>query len=299
VTLSADAVKRIPSWGRPDGKSQAGEIAQIRLRNVKLEVKPALDPFDATLVFTREGTLRQATLRGAGGSWNLVARPAEKGFNFDFGASNWTLPMGAAIPVSEATLRGTFDATHIVVPEFSGHAFDGTVNGTLQLDWTSGFRLQSDLSVARLDAKELMHTFTPDIALTGRVDGNFNVAAESQGLETLLAAPRVQGRFKLAEGSVSNVDLVAVMQSDEAGQRAGVTKFAELTGEYASGDHRIAYRQLLLQGGVLRGNGSVELGQTGSLAGHLALEIRSQVAQDRGSFVVSGTVARPIIKRGG
>ena len=125
------------------------------------------------------------------------------------------------------------------------------------------------------------------------------MTAESPGLDTLLAGPRVQGRFKLAEGSVSNVDLVAVMQSDAAGQRAGVTKFAELTGEYAAGDHRMAYRQIVLQGGVLRGNGSFELAQSGSLAGRLALEIRSQVAQDRGSFVVSGTVARPIIKRGG
>ncbi|HEX3099269.1 MAG TPA: hypothetical protein VHQ02_16225 [Usitatibacter sp.] len=299
VTLSADAVKRIPAWGRPDGKSQAGEIAQIRLHGVKLDVKPTLEPFDATLVFARDGALRQATLRGPVGSWVLNARPADKGFDFDFSASNWSPPVGAPVQISEATLKGTFDATHMVVPEFSAHALDGTVNGTLQVDWASGFKLESDLSVARLDAKELMHAFTPDIAVTGRLDGNFNVGAESQTLDTLFAAPRVQGRFKLAEGSVSNVDLVAVMQSDAAGQRAGVTKFAELTGEYAAADHRIAYKQIVLQGGVLRGNGSFELAQTGSLAGRLALEIRSQVAQDRGSFVVSGTVARPIIKRGG
>jgi hypothetical protein len=31
----------------------------------------------------------------------------------------------------------------------------------------------------------------------------------------------------------------------------------------------------------------------------VALEIRSQVAQDRGAFNVSGTVGRPIIRRGG
>jgi hypothetical protein len=43
----------------------------------------------------------------------------------------------------------------------------------------------------------------------------------------------------------------------------------------------------------------VDLAPNGSLSGRLALEIRSQVAQDRGAFTVSGTVARPIIKRGG
>ena len=98
---------------------------------------------------------------------------------------------------------------------------------------------------------------------------------------------------------MSNADLVAVMQSDAAGQRAGVTKFAELSGEYSAGENRAAYRALTLQGGVLRGNGAVDLGANGALNGHLALEIRSQVEQDRGAFTVSGTVARPMIKRGG
>jgi len=41
------------------------------------------------------------------------------------------------------------------------------------------------------------------------------------------------------------------------------------------------------------------VGDNGSLAGRASLEIRSQVAQDRGAFAVSGTVSRPIIKRGG
>jgi len=299
VTLSADAVRRIPLWGKPEGKAGAGAITRIDLHGVKLDVKPSLEPFEALLVFQRDGTLRQANLRGAGGSWTLVTRPSEKGFDFDLNTSNWNLPLGAPFPVSDATLKGTFDTAQILVPEFEAHALEGAVNGTLRVTWASGFRLESELSVARLDAKELMRAFTPDIAVTGKLDGNFNVVSESPSLDTLLAAPHVQGKFKLSEGSVSNVDLVAVMQSDAAGQRAGVTKFAELTGEYAAGDRRASYRQLALQGGVLRGNGALDLATNGAISGHLALEIRSQVAQDRGSFLVSGTVARPIIKRGG
>ena len=49
---------------------------------------------------------------------------------------------------------------------------------------------------------------------------------------------------------------------------------------------------------MLRGNGSVDLGGNGALNGRLSLEIRSQVAQDRGSFVVTGNVQRPSIRRG-
>jgi hypothetical protein len=89
------------------------------------------------------------------------------------------------------------------------------------------------------------------------------------------------------------------MQSDAAGQRAGVTKFAEFSGDLASVDKRNSFRSLNLQGGVLRGNGNIDVAPNGALSGRLGLEIRSQVAQDRGAFGVSGTVSRPIIRRGG
>lgn len=299
VTLTPEAVRRIPQWGAPQGKGKAGDIANIVLHGVKLDVKPAPEPFNADLRFGRDGALKQANLRAVTGGWSLVLRPAEKGYTFTLNASNWTPPIGAPIPISDATLAGTVDATQLQVPEFQAHVLEGNVNGTLKVDWQSGVRLESDLSVTHMDAGALVHAFTPDIAITGKLDGNFNVLAEAAAAEKLLEAPRVQGRFKLSEGSVSNVDLVAVMQSDSAGQRAGVTKFAELTGEYSAGERRAAYRQISLQGGVLRGNGAVDLSASGAINGRLGLEIRSQVAQDRGAFTVSGTVARPIIKRGG
>jgi hypothetical protein len=118
-------------------------------------------------------------------------------------------------------------------------------------------------------------------------------------VEALFNNLRAQGKFKVGEGSISNVDLVAVMQSDSAGGRAGVTKFNEVTGEFASVNHGASYRQVNLQGGVLRGNGQVDVGNNSSLSGRVSLEIRSQVAQDRGAFAVSGTVSRPIVRRGG
>jgi uncharacterized protein involved in outer membrane biogenesis len=219
--------------------------------------------------------------------------------DLDFSARNWTLPVGAAIPVGEVRLKGTWSGNEIVVPEFEADAMEGKVNGTLRVSWSPGVKLESELSVTKVSAKDLVGAFTKDISVSGKLDGNFSLVTEGPSVEQLFAAPRVQGKFRLAEGSISNVDLVAVMQSDTAGQRAGVTKFAELSGELGSQEHRTSFRSLNLQGGVLRGNGNVDVGTNSALSGRLALEIRSQVAQDRGAFNVSGTIARPVIRRGG
>jgi uncharacterized protein involved in outer membrane biogenesis len=197
-------------------------------------------------------------------------------------------------------MKGTLQNSEILVPEFEASTLGGKVNGTLRVNWANGpVKLDSDLALAKVSAHDLVHSFTRDIAVTGKLDGNFSLSAEAATVDQLMAAPRAQGKFRLSDGSISNVDLVAVMQSDTAGQRAGVTKFAELTGEYGAGDQRSAFRQVSLQGGVLRGNGTLDVGTNSNLSGHVQLEIRSQVAQDRGAFNVSGTISRPVIRRGG
>jgi hypothetical protein len=299
VTVGAEAVKRMPTWGNPEGKSEIGSVNSISLKNVKLEVKPAVDAFNADLSFDKKGQLRSARL--AGPTWTVSMKPGEgdSGIDLDVDLRNFVLPSNPPVAVSSATLKGKWTGNQIVVPEFDGTAMDGKVSGTLRVSWGPGVHLESDLALARMSAKELVATFTKDIAVTGRLDGNFQVTADGNAADTLFASPRAQGKFRIVDGSVSNVDLVAVMQSDAAGSRAGVTKFGELTGEYAGAEHRATYRNLNLQGGVLRGAGSIEIGQSSALSGHATLEIRSQVAQDRGSFGVTGTVSRPIIRRGG
>ena len=300
VSLSAEAVRRIATWGKTEGKIQAAEIHTIKLRAVKADVRPPVEAFDATLNFTRVGALQSARI-GAGGKWDIALKPAEKGTEIDFSARNWVLPLGAAIPVSDVSMKGTLVGNEIVVPEFEASALEGKVSGTLRITWSPAgpVKLDSDLALAKVSAKDLVAAFTKAIAVTGRLDGNFSLATEGPTVAALFSAPRVTGKFRLTEGSISNVDLVAVMQSDAAGQRAGVTKFAELTGEYGVADHRAAFRQVNLQGGVLRGNGAVDVGANSNISGRVQLEIRSQVAQDRGAFNVSGTISRPIIRRGG
>jgi hypothetical protein len=296
VTVTADAVKRIPTWGNPEGKDEIGAVTNIVLNNVRLEVKPALDPFTADLQFDRKGAFRGAHV--AAPTWTLNLRPGEGGIDLDLDLRNFNIP-GTPVPVSSASLKGKWSGNSIVVPEFDGVAMEGKVNGTLKVSWGPGVRVESDLSLARANAKNLVAAFTKDIAVTGRLEGNFQITAEGAGPDTVFSAPRATGKFRITDGSVSNIDLVAVMQSDAAGSRAGVTKFAELTGEYSGAEHRAAYKNINLQGGVLRGNGSFEIGQGSALAGRATLEIRSQVAQDRGAFNVTGTVGRPIIRRGG
>ena len=87
----------------------------------------------------------------------------------------------------------------IVVPEFEAQALEGRVNGTLRVNWAPGggpLHLDSDHALAKVNASNLIGSFTKDISVTGRLDGNFNVVAEGPSIDRLLASPRVQGKFR-------------------------------------------------------------------------------------------------------
>jgi hypothetical protein len=299
VSIAGDVPRRILGWARLEGKSAVGEIDVIRLKSVKLDVKPQIVPFDATLSFAKDGTFRAATVTGEG-KWTVKIAPGDGGFGVDFSARHWQLPMGVPIPVSEIVAKGTLTANELVFPEFEADSMEGKVNGTLKASWgPDAVRLNSDLSLQRVRAEQFVQAFTPSIAVNGKLEGNFSISAEGRTLDTLFAAPRAQGKFKVTDGSISNTDLVAAMQSPDAMGRAGVTKFAELSGEMSTGDGRISYRGISLLGGVLRANGGIDVAANSALSGRLGVEIRSNVAQDRGSFAVAGTVAKPMLKRGG
>lgn len=296
ITISPEAVKRIPRWGRPEGKGEGGGIERIVLRGVKLEVKPPLEPFNATMNFTRDGVMRQATLNAPSG-WSVTVKPAEKGFEFDATARNLNMPIGPAFPVADSRFKGTLEGNQIVVPEYEIETMGGTVKGALKISWDQNVKLESEMAIAKVNAGELVAAFTKAIVITGKLDGGFNFVTEGPSLEQLFASPKAQGKFSVAEGTISNVDLVAVMQSESAGTRAGVTKFNLLAGELASADYRSNFNKLSLEGGVLRGGGAVDVARNGNLTGRLQIEIRSKVASDRGTFSLTGSVSRPILKR--
>ena len=299
VSIAASAVKRIPLWAQEQGKDAAGGIDSIVLRNVRLDVKPALEPFTAVrLAFSRQGRLLDANITSAGG-WTARLKPGQGGVDVDLTARNTTLPVGLPLAVTEATVKGKLADGAFVAPDFEATAFGGKLAGAIKVTWGERMRFESEFTMQRVNAQELLPPFTRDIAVTGHLDGDFNVVAESATPETLFAAPRVRGKFRLTEGSISNVDLVAVMQATDSVQRAGVTRFAELSGEYGAADRHSSFRQVNLQGGVLHGNGAVDVAPNSALNGRATLEIRSQVAQDRGAFAVSGTVSRPVMRRGG
>ena len=307
VTISAEALQRAPKWANPSERGKAIEIDKIILRNVKLDIKGvALDTFDGEILFNRKGEIKSGSARTRDGKWALdiipdKANPPLEGqpqpWIIDFTARNWTPPIGVPVQLGAITAKGSWVGDDITFSGIDAKLLEGAGKGNLKINLSKGIVAQSEFTLERIKADELISVFTRDISITGRTEASFSVAASSATIGTLLDSPVINGNFSIREGTLSNVDLVQAMRNP--GSVGGQTKFAEFTGKVRISDGLVRYETMRMAGGVLFANGNVSVNYgKATVGGGVNAEIRSNVAQDRAVFTLSGTVARPALKRG-
>lgn len=304
VNIGAEALPRALKWGDGEDRGKSLEIEKVVLRSVKVDVKGvAVEVFDADLRFDKAGKIVRAGARSRDGKWSVDFSPNKSSdaaageWTVDFSGRGLSLPIGMPIPTNSINAKGTMAGDSIVFPQVEAKLLEGSATGNLKAEWKNGVSFSSEFSVEKLKVDQLTDVFTRDVALSGRLEGQFTATATAATIGTLLEAPVVQGNFIVREGAVGNADLVQAMRSP--GSVGGQTKFAELTGQLRLADGVIHYDKLKLTGGVLLANGNVSVNlANSSLSGGVNAEIRSNVAQDRANFVLSGNVARPSLKRG-
>jgi hypothetical protein len=307
VTIAMDALPRALKWADPEGRGKGIEIGKIALRGAKMEVKGvAIGDFDADILFDKAGKIVKGSARAKDGKWTLDMSPGKAGSSdvpgaggdwvVEFSGRNLPMPMGVPLPFSSVSAKGSMSGDGLTFPQVEGKLFEGSATGNLSIDWRQGLAFNSEFSVEKIKVDQLTSVFTRDVTLNGRLDGQFTAAGSAPTIGEIFDAPVIQGTFAVKDGSIGNVDLVQVMRSP--GSVGGQSKFSELTGHLRIADGVIRYEKLKLTGGVLLANGNVNVVNSNSaLSGSVSAEIRSSVAQDRGTFSVTGKVARPALKR--
>ena len=306
ITITPEALQRATKWIDTEGRGAGMEISKMSLRGVRLDIKGfALDPFDADLSFDKSGKVIRASVRARDSKWTLDLSPGKTAegvtapgdWNVDFSNRTMVLPIGPPMPVSIASAKGIWSGDTMTFPNVEFKAFEGSGVGNLRAEWKNGISFNSEFSLEKIKVDQLAEVFTRDVALSGRLDGQFTAAGTASTLSALLDAPQIQGTFLVKDGAVGNVDLVQAMRSP--GSVGGQSKFAELSGQLRIGEGVIRYEKLKLAGGVLLASGNVNVvNVTSVLSGSVNAEIRSTVAQDRANFIVTGKVSRPALKRG-
>jgi uncharacterized protein involved in outer membrane biogenesis len=298
VTADVQLLPRLPAWFAP-GSGKSLQVAQVVLRNVKLEGTPtALPAFGGEVRLGMTGEFAKAALRSEDGKLRVDLRNKTDGMEADFSARGWRLPFGPGIDFEEVTGKGWLSGKELTLNELTARLYGGTATGRATLVWNSPWTLTGDFNASQLDLAAALKAFTRDFRATGRLDASGRYAAQSAVLGRLLAEPQVEAGFKVERGEIENFDLTRALQTAAAGSsvRGGKTQFAQLSGTVKVTSKSYQYRQLALSSGLLLANGTTDMGPSGDLAGRLNVELAAKPNPIRALVAVSGKLSDPQLK---
>jgi len=195
--------------------------------------------------------------------------------------------------------EGVVEGQQAVFSAIDGKLGFAPIKATARASWAGGaVRVEGEFNATKVDLSQSMAPFTRDFSATGVLSANGTYALQSNSLEELFAAPRVEATFSIESGSLINVDLVRAVQSPSRdGQRGGTTRFNSLAGSMQLAGKTYSYRQLQLASGPMSANGNVDVAPNGDLSGRVSAELGTKTfVVARGTLSVAGNLKSPLLR---
>jgi hypothetical protein len=261
-------------------------------KGIKLDIPgfalPALD-VDADL--DTRGAISGIRLTGADPNVSATLRPQGGRWQLEMTADKFALPIGGNVTLDEFSAKGIIGRTELALSEFEGRALNGVIQGNGRLRWGDAWSLEGEFSVRQMDAGKI----ASPVVGGGRLEGKGTYGMKAAAPDKLLDAARMEGNFTIQKGSITNVDMMRILQGSSSG--GGTTLFSEMSGNASADSGRIQVRQLRMAAGLLQGVGSVDIDSERNLSGRMQIELRAHTVQARATMSISGSVQNPQFRR--
>jgi AsmA-like C-terminal region len=167
------------------------------------------------------------------------------------------------------------------------------------VDWGDRWNLAANLELTGIDLDGMTQRFTQQISLTGRLDAKLAINAQGASMASLFAAPRVEGEFVLANGALSNVDLMkAIIEAPNYDKvRGGQTVFKKFSGSAVLAEQRLSLKQMSMVSGSLTAGGVIDVMPDNTIAGKINLELGSAESNPvKDTVALTGNLKEPVMK---
>jgi len=269
------------------GTAKGAKLKGVRIsaKDLKLKGPVKLPELDAEVVLGAEGKVISGRIRGPD------ALNATLAFNGDklaivASADKFVLPFVPGLELGQFTLKGSATAQGMSVSAWDGVALGGVISGTANLRWTDGWSVDGTLKGRAMEAGN----FAPILVSKGRAEGQGTYSMRAKDVSGLVANARVNGKFGIAQGMLSKVDLSRAVQT--GGQRAvGQTPFLEMSGDVTYDRGSVLIRNAkLITGGALNADANLEITSSGLVSGSIVAGLTGRAQSLRTNVRLSGTL---------
>lgn len=297
VSLSRDALGRMPLWAQSDGGPSRVLVKKILLGKVRLDFgKVDLGALDGEVNFGNDGAWRDAVIQTADAKLRIAIKPAQGEYLLDVTAKNWHPPVGPAMLFDRLNIQAAADTDGIRAKEIDGSLYGGSLKGTANLGWKGGWRLNGQLHTKGVELRALVPLFNPSVAVSGKLQADASYAMKAATADQLTLAPSVDAKFNVKDGVLYNMDLMkAVKVIAKEGSQGGQTKFDDFSGTMRLANKAFRFSQIRLSSGLLAAGGNVDISPAKQLAGRVNVQIKGTATMVDVPLIVTGTLQNPVL----
>ena len=274
-------------------------VEGIRLDGAVLKLEKAtLGPLDARLSLASDGNLESASLVTSDGKLRVRVKPEGGRYLIDASATDWTLPVGAAILFDELTVKGVATPQEATFSEARARLYGGTVTGNVHLAWQKGMQLKGAAEVNQVEIGSLLQALDKPRSMSGRLNAKPEFSADAPNAGQIADALRLETPFDIQSGVLHGVDInkAAVSLISKDAGKGGETRFDKLSGQLAMDRGTRHLTQLNIASGSLSADGHVTISPKDTLSGRINANVKAvTVATGAVALTVTGTLEHPLV----
>lgn len=271
--------------------------APLTSSRIEFENMSIVDPkwrftgLSAAMTIKPSGQIQSMRVEDAAGITALTLSPSgPKSVAADLTIRSFQ-PKGGLISLSSVTGSGTLTSDEFVVREFQGYAAGTTLRGAGRLRIGQRWTFDGTVEAKAVD----LATAAPGLFRSGTAIAQARFAAGGANLDALFSELSIAGSAALDQGVLTGVDFVRALQESQA--TGGSSSYNNGAASFQWNGNRLVISSLRVGRTGLSAEGTAAVDAEGRLSGRLAATSTMQEDPITGSFGLSGTLAKPVIRR--
>lgn len=297
LTVTPSQTQRISNWFKHSLAHPELQISKIALTDVNLQVNQTkLPSFNAVIHLNRTGEIMsaQVALKEVNASAEIVSIGDD--YKITINAQKLTSPIGAPIVLQALKADGIVNARQLNLTHMHATLYGGTMEGSVSLDWTGNWLMNSKLNIQDASLESLAPNFIR-MRAKGDLNAEINFSARAKAIESLFNKPSLKARFTVGRGELAWIGIIRAIQVAKRNMAInGTTQFDQVSGQLTLTNRQYAFDQILLKSGNMRANGAFTVQDNQQLKGNIRVNLDTPSRNVKSTIQLAGSIAHPQIR---
>lgn len=246
-----------------------------------------------------DGSFESLKLRAPDQSLSFEVKPLAQGLEVALEGFGWHPSQGSPFLFDSVNLNGIIENGAFTIRSMELRLFDGLIQGVAILRADKQPSMTGEVLFERVNAARLGNAVGVGEKFTGGIFGKLRFSSTADSWATIFSAINAEGNFTVRRGSIRGIDLAeAVRRVSNMSVQGGATQFEQLSGSVNFTPTSYQFNGLILDSGLMRSTGQVEVGKNLEIRGKMVLQMRGTANQTRVPVTISGQLDAPELQVG-